>query len=114
MAREQEALSVASAERALAQAEAQAMEREQLAEAARRQEPLLVAPLNTAPPLPEFEATAGGAVSGPRLDVTSIQPVTLHITLRPHARYSHGCHLTWPGTVCAFWLMYMIVPLASI
>ena len=30
-------------------------------EAARRQEPLLVAPLNTAPPPPDFEATTGGA-----------------------------------------------------
>src|SRR3954465_5162593 len=42
------------------------------------------------------------------------QHVTHHITLRPHARYSHGCHLTWPGTVCVFWLAYMIVSLASI
>ena len=25
----------------------------------------------------------------------------------------HRCHLTWPGTVCAFWLTYMIVSLAS-
>jgi len=59
--REQVALSAASAERALAQAEAQATEKERLAEAVRRQEPLLVAPLNTAPPPPEFEATARGA-----------------------------------------------------
>ena len=25
--------------------------------------------------------------------------VTRHITLRPHAWYPHGCHLTWPGTL---------------
>src|SRR6187399_245302 len=25
-----------------------------------------------------------------------------------------GCHITWPGTICAFWHMYMIVSLASI
>ena len=61
LAKEQADLSVASAVRALAHAEAQAAEKERLAEAARRQEPLLVAPLNTAPPSPDFEATAGGA-----------------------------------------------------
>ena len=61
LAKEQVDLSAASAARALAQAEAQAAKREQLAEAARRQEPPLVAPLNTAPPLPDFEATSGGA-----------------------------------------------------
>ena len=61
LAKEQADLSAASAARALAQAEAQAAEKERLAEAARRQEPLLVGPLNTAPPLPDFEATAGGA-----------------------------------------------------
>lgn len=51
----------ASAARRLARAEAEAAERERLTEAARRQGPLLVTPLNTAPPPPEFEATTGGA-----------------------------------------------------
>ena len=51
----------ASAARRLAQAEAEAAERERLAEAVRRQEPLFVTPLNTAPPPPEFEATTGEA-----------------------------------------------------
>ena len=51
--------------RALALAEAQAAEKERLAEAARRQEPLLVAPLNTVPHPPDFEATAGGAGGDP-------------------------------------------------
>lgn len=43
------------------QVEAEAAENERLAEAARRQVPLLVTPLNTAPPPPDFEATTGGA-----------------------------------------------------
>ena len=60
LAREQAALSAASAERALAQVEAQATEKKRLAEAVCRQEPLLVAPLNTAPPPTEFVAMAGG------------------------------------------------------
>ena len=51
----------ASAVRKLAQAEAEAAEKERLAEAARCQELLLVTPLNTAPPPSEFEATTGGA-----------------------------------------------------
>ena len=61
LAKEQADKAAASAERALAQAETQAAEKEWLAEAVRRQEPLLMALLNTAPPLPEFEATARGA-----------------------------------------------------
>ena len=61
LAKAQADLFPTSAERALAQAEAQAAEKERLVEAARRQEPLLVVPLNTAPPPPDFEATAGGA-----------------------------------------------------
>ena len=44
LAKERVDLFVVSAERALAQAEAQAAEKERLAEAARRQEPLLVPP----------------------------------------------------------------------
>ena len=47
--------------RKLAQADANTAEKERLAEAARRQEPLLVTPLNTAPPPPEFVATTRGA-----------------------------------------------------
>ena len=39
--------------------------------------------------------TAIPKVSGPRLNATSILHVTPHITLRPHARYSHGCRLTF-------------------
>ena len=44
-----------SAARKLAQAEADAAEKERLVEAARRLEPPLVTPLNTALPLPELE-----------------------------------------------------------
>lgn len=61
LAKEQAALSAVSAERALVLVEVQAAEKEYLAEAVRRQEPLLVAPLNTALPPPEFKATTGGA-----------------------------------------------------
>src|SRR3954467_5036785 len=63
---------------------------------------------------PPISTVGGMFLSLTRSYATSIQHVTHHITLRPHARYSHGCHLTWPGTVCAFWLTYMIVSLASI
>lgn len=52
LAKEQAGKAAASAKRALAQAEAEATEKERLAEAARRQEPLLVTLLNTAPPPP--------------------------------------------------------------
>ena len=45
----------------LAEAEADAAAKARLTKAARCQEPLLVATLNSAPPLPEFVATIGGA-----------------------------------------------------
>ena len=54
LAREQAALSATSAERVLALAEAQAAEMERLTETVHHQEPLLMAPLNTASPPLEF------------------------------------------------------------
>ena len=49
-------------------------------------------------------------------------PILSHIDLASNTSYhfaasrmvSHGCRLTMAGTVCAFWLTYTIVSLASI
>nr|XP_020197441.1 eukaryotic translation initiation factor 3 subunit A-like [Aegilops tauschii subsp. strangulata] len=51
----------ATALKKLVEAEADAAVKKRLEEAARRQEPLFVVPLNSAPPPPEFTALTGGA-----------------------------------------------------
>ena len=71
----------------------------------------------------ELEPVSGSAEGAGVVGAAGVRtPIPSHIDLAGNTSYhfaasrtvSHGCRLTMAGTVCAFWLTYMIVSLVSI